>query len=749
VIGLLLLTATATLASGEVPFDRLHRFVPSDGGDASALIEGTDGFFYGTSSYYGSSGWGTVFRVSKDGGFVVLHHFTGGADGGTPYDKLLQASDGYFYGTTRDGGTFNGGTVFRIAADGAFEVMYAFNRATGIHSPASGVAQARDGHLYGTASGGAFNGGVVFRLTLSRAYTVLHDFAGGPSDGASPSGRAALMPTPDGSLLGTTQNGGVYGRGTIYRMTPSGAVTVIRSLDLLDGDYSLVSAPGVLPGHDGHFYLTTPADGKGRRGELFRIAAEGQVTLLLEFAPYEASPMGSLVQGRDGHFYGAVRFWRSPGGWVMAFARVMLDGSMTALYQPRPDDGIPFRFAALAESRDGHFYGAYDSDLNPLIFRLRVFAGAPTKVILTTRGGSVLLHWAAVPGAVSYTLRRGLSQGRHEVLAIGLAGISYADGNLQAGQRYYYVVTALNEFGESVGSYEVSATAGRGTSADFTGDAKSDLAIYRPSTAEWYVRSAEAGSPGRVLRWGAGEDVPIVGDFDGDGAMDPTIWRPSTAEWYILFSSSGYTTSQRHVWGAGGDVPLAADFDGDGRTDLAVYREYFSFRVWYVRLSSSEYAVTRSYYWGAPGDVPVVADFDGDGRTELTVYRPTTGQWFVSYSTSDYQLNASTTWGAVDDLPVAGDFDGDGKTEIAVYRPLTGRWFLTYSSLGYVASASFAWGMAGDRPMVGDYDGDGRTDLTVYRPSTGQWFVAYSSLDYAGSASFYWGAAGDIPLSQP
>ena len=175
-------------------------------------------------------------------------------------------------------------------------------------------------------------------------------------------------------------------------------------------------------------------------------------------------------------------------------------------------------------------------------------------------------------------------------------------------------------------------------------------------------------------------------DFDGDGKIELSVFRPATGQWFIRFSSRDYDASNPGVyqWGLPGDVPLAGDFDGDGRTELAVFRP--SIGGWFIRNSSEDYAVATAsiFQWGLPGDVPIAADFDGDGKTELTVFRPATGQWFIRYSSQDYDASTAGVyqWGLPGDVPLASDFDGDGRTELAVFRPSIGGWFIRYSSQG-------------------------------------------------------------------
>jgi uncharacterized repeat protein (TIGR03803 family) len=215
----------------------LHDFAGgTDGADPEAsLVQATDGNFYGTTVSGGTdsfgSGLGTVFRMTPSGTVTVLHSFTGVGfgDGDGPLAPLIQATDGNFYGTTSSGGTSNAGTVFQMTPSGTVTILHAFTGGMGGIDgaiPEAALIQATDGNFYGaTYSGGTSNGGTV---------TVLHTFTGG-TDGSHPF--AALIQATDGNFYGTTGNGGASGpdRGTVFRMTPAGAVTVLHAFGVTDG----------------------------------------------------------------------------------------------------------------------------------------------------------------------------------------------------------------------------------------------------------------------------------------------------------------------------------------------------------------------------------------------------------------------------------------------------------------------------------------------------------------------------------
>src|SRR5207245_8893252 len=159
----------------------------------AALVQSTDGAFYGTTYQGGTSCVGTVFEVSAAGSlFSVLHSFAT-VNGAYPYAGLVQGSDGAFYGTTAGGGTSNVGTVFKVSADEAsLSLLHSFDPLTNGDYPEAGLVQGKDGAFYGTTlQGGVVNChdhgcGTVFRVSADgSSLSVLHRFAGGTNDGGA------------------------------------------------------------------------------------------------------------------------------------------------------------------------------------------------------------------------------------------------------------------------------------------------------------------------------------------------------------------------------------------------------------------------------------------------------------------------------------------------------------------------------------------------------------------------------------
>jgi len=308
------------------------------------LILASDGNFYGTTNIGGNTtnsgrGNGTVFRITPSGVLTTLYAFCSlqyCADGGGPYDSLVQGSDGNFYGSTiGGGGPYGLGTVFKITPDGAFTSLYSFCdhfECAGIGSPTGGLVQASDGNFYGT-TGGLPNGGgysTVFQITPSGALTYIYSFCslGTPCpDGVKPAD--TLIQGSDGNLYGTTLYGGAYQQlgfeypgGTVFSITTGGAHTVLYSFCAV-GTYPACADGadpfgGLVQATDGNFYGVTSlggayhSAGNGLGGTLFKISPGGALTTLYSFCAQISGgyctdgsvPYSGLIQGSDANFYG-------------------------------------------------------------------------------------------------------------------------------------------------------------------------------------------------------------------------------------------------------------------------------------------------------------------------------------------------------------------------------------------------------------------------------------------------------------
>ena len=238
----------------------------------AGLIRGSDGKFYGTTFGDGANGDGTVFSITPAGVETLLYSFSGSPDDANPNAALIQGSDGNFYGTTWDGGANNDGTVFKITPAGVETVLYSFSGAHGDGaSPNASLIQGSDGNFYGTTTRGGANGdGTVFRITPAGVETVLFSFSGSPDD-ANP--LAALVQGSDGNFYGTTWDGGANSDGMVFRITPAGVETVLYSFgaSLTDG---MNPQAALIQGSDGNFYGTTWDGGANNDGVVFEIVPQ-------------------------------------------------------------------------------------------------------------------------------------------------------------------------------------------------------------------------------------------------------------------------------------------------------------------------------------------------------------------------------------------------------------------------------------------------------------------------------------------
>ncbi len=169
--------------------------------------------------------------MSTSGSFALLYAFTTGSDGlspqgAQPYGALVQGTNGNFYGTTTAGGANGDGTVFEITSSGSLTTLYSFTGGDNGASPYAGLVPGKDGNYYGTTiKGGADGAGTVYKITPAGSFTALYSFTGG-KDGRSP--YAPLLVQPNGNLLGTTEIAGGQGFGTVFRITPTGSLATLH-----------------------------------------------------------------------------------------------------------------------------------------------------------------------------------------------------------------------------------------------------------------------------------------------------------------------------------------------------------------------------------------------------------------------------------------------------------------------------------------------------------------------------------------
>jgi len=288
----------------------------------ASLIQAHDGNFYGTTGAGGAvspvvGGAGTIFQLTPSGTETVLYSFCsqGGANctDGTIPRVLIEGPDGNFYGTTEDGGANLNGTIFKINTTGTLTTVYNFcstggSSCTDGGGPLGGLTLGLDGNFYGTTyNGGANGGGTIFQMTPAGAISTLYSFCsqGGASctDGKNPS--TTLVQGSDGDFYGMTYAGGANADGTVFKLSPSTLTTTTLYSFCSQGGTSCTDGKnpqgvaGLVEGGDGNFYGTTESGGNSSSaGTLFKITPSGTLTTLHTFCAQGGNCVdGSLPNG--------------------------------------------------------------------------------------------------------------------------------------------------------------------------------------------------------------------------------------------------------------------------------------------------------------------------------------------------------------------------------------------------------------------------------------------------------------------
>ncbi|HVN04992.1 MAG TPA: choice-of-anchor tandem repeat GloVer-containing protein [Bryobacteraceae bacterium] len=390
--GVVLLSVMTAIALSAQTFTRLHNFSRKGGASPyGALVQATSGELYGTTYYGGASQLytGTVFKTTTGGALTTLYSFctqtqnqNNCPDGENPQSGLVQAANGDLYGTTscfENGRCY--GTIFKITLGGDLTTLYAFCSHSGCADgayPAAGLAQASDGLLYGTTWGGGANGygGTVFKIDPSGMLTTLYSFcsqivSSTCVDGELPYG--TMVQAVDGNLYGTTYSGGANNYGTVFKITPSGALTTVYNFcshsGCTDGSHPYA---GLAQAADGTLYGTTYFGGAHCApdgcGTVFAIPRSGAFRTLYSFCAESActdgaNPYAGLVRASDGDLYGTTAAGGDNGisyGGDGTIFQIRPSGGLTHLYSFCAEVGCTdgeSPIAGLVQDTSGNFYG--------------------------------------------------------------------------------------------------------------------------------------------------------------------------------------------------------------------------------------------------------------------------------------------------------------------------------------------------------------------------------------------------------
>ena len=300
-------------------FTRLFIFSPNAKGDyvhgdlpATALVEGNDGFIYGT-THAGSQGNGVLFRVSKNGtNFKVVHGFCSDAncaDGSSP-NSLVLGQDGSFYGVTQEGGLQNSacpngcGTIFRFTPPTAFTTLFEFDGSTSVGESPFGLIQGEDGNFYGA-------GDNVFRFSVDGKFLVLATFP--PIDQFFINkADSQLVQAVDGTLYGGLAAYDIK-QTQFYEIDPAGSgFQVFPRIGRLGVHFVIGS---VIQASDGNLW-TALCCTQSHVSEGSVIAMSPTNGALLQDIGFDGAngsyPYGGTIQGADGKIYGTA----SEGGTV-------------------------------------------------------------------------------------------------------------------------------------------------------------------------------------------------------------------------------------------------------------------------------------------------------------------------------------------------------------------------------------------------------------------------------------------------
>ena len=324
------------------------------------LIEDPQGNLYGTTYEGGAHNGGTVFKLAPEGALTVLYSFGAtSTDGIEPVGTLVRDSKGNLYGATAAGGVYRSGTVFKVGPDGTATVVHNFGASAsdGLY-PVAGLVMDGQGNIYGTTAygGKGFGAGTVYEVSAKGSYAVLHYFVGG-GDGLRP--MAPLVLDQQGNLYGTTELGGTFGEGAVFKITSAGTESVLHSFSATGS----AKADGVFPegglvvDAQGNLYGTTYNGGEFHTGVVFKLTPAGTETVLHSFGGTGDGlhTQAALIIDGSGNLYGTSFQGGAFGGGIVF--KLDPGGNETILHSFGSGGDGAFPHAALLMDSAGNLYG--------------------------------------------------------------------------------------------------------------------------------------------------------------------------------------------------------------------------------------------------------------------------------------------------------------------------------------------------------------------------------------------------------
>jgi len=560
VAAVVVLTITlAAIPAQAQTYKDLHDFNPNNGNDPNGLIspglipQGRDGNMYGTSTYGGTSGSGTVFTITSAGKPTILASLDA-ATGQYPYCGLTFGTDGNFYGVTPQGGNSGAGSVFKMSPAGTLTVLHQFTNNGDGGAPTCPPTQAGNGTFYGVTTGlisGVQGVSTFYKVTSSGAFTTLHIFAS--SEGIHCSG---LTLGSDGDFYGGCELGGANNQGTLYKVSTAGHVTVLRSMTTTDG----LQCQGtfLVQAKDGNYYgLCSQGGSTNNDGTIYQLKSDGAYKVLYNFTggtdgayPYY------LALGADGNLYGTATYGGNNAACVQAVPgcgtifKITTAGVFKVLYTFDHTHGA-YPQSSLTLDTDGIFYGdtaiggAYN---NGVFFSLDV--GFKPFVSLVTTSGEVgskigilgqgfskssVVKFAGVQATeftltgttyISATVPAGAVDGKVTVttgtttltsLQTFTVHNSWRTGTAMPTAVYASATGVLNNEVYVVGGYTTSPTA--------------DVQIYNPAANTWSagvsLPTATSGAAAAVVS----DVLYVIGGFTSTVTNAVWAYNPKTKTW--------------------------------------------------------------------------------------------------------------------------------------------------------------------------------------------------------------------------